>query len=50
MASISIQKFEGSAFTNEILGDAVQLFSSNYGVWGSIAAEKMGVEQGKLCS
>jgi hypothetical protein len=43
-----IEKFSGGEITDEMIAQAAELFSSYYGVWGSVAAEKMGVKQGKL--
>ncbi|KAJ5894876.1 hypothetical protein N7495_006567 [Penicillium taxi] len=34
-------KFEGNQITDDIVEDAANLFSSNYGVWGPIAEQKM---------
>jgi hypothetical protein len=50
MHSIVVEKFESSLITDEMISDAAKLFSSNYGVWGSVAAEKMGAwaKQGEL--
>ncbi|KAE9378623.1 hypothetical protein N431DRAFT_396406 [Stipitochalara longipes BDJ] len=41
-----LEKFAGSDITDEMISQAASLFSSHYGVWGSVAAEKMGVKQG----
>jgi hypothetical protein len=43
MHSSLVEKFEGSLITDEMLSDAAKLFSSNYGVWGPLAKEKVGV-------
>jgi hypothetical protein len=42
-----IESFVGSDITNEMISQAASLFSSHYGVWGTVAAEKMGVKEGK---
>jgi hypothetical protein len=42
MSSVIIQRFEGASITEKMLSDAAKLFSLNYGVWGPLAAEKMG--------
>jgi hypothetical protein len=36
------EKFHGAHVTNEMLQEAAELFSENYGVWGELAAAKMG--------
>jgi hypothetical protein len=46
MASI-IEKFIGPEITDEMISQAADLFSSNYGIWGIIAAERSGVKQGE---
>lgn len=38
----SIERFEGASITGEMLSAAADLFTNNYGVWGPLAAEKMG--------
>jgi len=43
MNSSLVEKFDGSLITDEMLSDAANLFSANYGVWGPLAKEKMGV-------
>ncbi len=37
-----IEKFTGDEITEDMLVSAAELFSLNYGVWGPLAAEKMG--------
>lgn len=34
--------FKSDEVTDEMLDEAVKLFSENYGVWGEHAAERMG--------
>jgi hypothetical protein len=41
------EKFVGADITDEIVTQAANLFSLHYGVWNSIAKEKMGVHEGK---
>jgi GNAT superfamily N-acetyltransferase len=43
----TIEKFVGADITDEIIAQAADLFSLHYGVWGSIAKEKMEVHEGK---
>ncbi|KAJ5894754.1 hypothetical protein N7495_006445 [Penicillium taxi] len=43
MDSVVFEKFEGTEISDEIIKDAAKLFSSSYGVWGLLAATKMGV-------
>jgi hypothetical protein len=38
----AIEKFEGEMITEEMVAAAAKLFSQNYGVWGPMAAEKIG--------
>jgi hypothetical protein len=38
----AIEKFEGEMITEEMVAAAAKLFSQNYGIWGPLAAEKMG--------
>jgi hypothetical protein len=42
-----IEKFVRPDITEEMICQAADLFSSNYGTWGMIAVEKMGVKQGE---
>ena len=46
----AIEKFEGEMITEEMVAAAAKLFSQNYGVWGPMAAEKIGsfAKQGEL--
>jgi len=41
--SLTIERFEGDEVTAEMISAAAKLFSGNYGVWGPLAVEKMGV-------
>jgi len=41
------EKFVGAEITDMIVTQAADLFSLHYGVWNSIAKEKMGVHEGK---
>ena len=45
-----IEKFVGSNITGEMISQAASLFSSHYGVWGSVAAEKIGKKEGETLS
>ena len=42
MPSAIIQMFEGASITEEMLSAAAKLFGLNHGVWGPLAADKMG--------
>lgn len=44
------EKFEGDELDDTLLNPAAALFSSNYGVWGPLAAQNMGswAKQGKI--
>jgi hypothetical protein len=46
-AKIRLEKFVGANITDDLVEQAAELFSYHYGVWGSMAEEKMGVNQGK---
>ena len=41
-SSFKFEKFEGAEITSSLLEDAALLFSANYGIWGPLAAAKMG--------
>lgn len=47
-----IEKFQPKDVTSEMLEDAAALFSSSYGIWGPLAAEKMSkyCKPGMSCS
>jgi hypothetical protein len=36
------EKYDGGQITDDILEEASQLFSENYGIWGEQAAEAVG--------
>lgn len=38
----TFEKFDGSSITDVMLGDAAQLFSSHYGIWGPLTETKQG--------
>ena len=40
-AEISYERFAGEHVTTEMLDAAAKLFSAHYGVWGSLAAERV---------
>jgi hypothetical protein len=42
MSEIKIEKFELADITEDVLKAAAKLFSESYGVWGPLAASKMG--------
>jgi hypothetical protein len=44
--SITIEKFEGSLITDNLITAAAEFFTLNYGVWGRLAANKIGVKEG----
>jgi hypothetical protein len=41
-ATIIIKKFRAHDVSEDMITQAAELFSSNYGVWGPLAEEKMG--------
>lgn len=41
-----MELYEGEQITDDLVAAAAELFSQNYGVWGALAAEKMGVKEG----
>jgi hypothetical protein len=47
--STTIEKFEGDRITDELIAAAAKFFTDNYGIWGAMAAEKMGVKEGTYC-
>ncbi|KAI4652383.1 hypothetical protein J4E93_002585 [Alternaria ventricosa] len=40
--TIVIEKIQGHGVSEEMLAQAAELFSSDYGIWGPLAEEKMG--------
>ena len=40
--TIVIEKIQGNDVSEEMIAQAAELFSSNYGIWGPLAEEKMG--------
>jgi hypothetical protein len=46
-ANLTFEKFVGTKITDDLVAQAAELFSCHYGVWGSIAEEKIGVHQGQ---
>jgi len=40
--TIVIEKIQGHDVSEEMIAQAVELFSSDYGIWGPLAKEKMG--------
>jgi hypothetical protein len=47
--STTIEKFEGDRITDVLIAAAAKFFTDNYGIWGAMAAEKMGVKEGTYC-
>ena len=46
--TLVIEKIQGYDVSEDMLSQAAELFSSDYGIWGPLAEEKMGTF-GKLC-
>ena len=46
--TIVIEKIQGHDVSEDMLAQAAELFSSDYGIWGPLAEEKMGTF-GKFC-
>jgi len=46
--TIVIEKIQGHYVSEEMIAQAAELFSSNYGIWGPLAEERMGT-LGKFC-
>lgn len=47
MPEIKVDKFEGAGITDDIVKSAAKLFSENYGIWGPLAEDQMGVKNGE---
>jgi hypothetical protein len=50
MSFPNIERFGDGDISDDMIAAAAKLFSENYGVWGPLAAEKMGAfaKQGKV--
>ncbi len=42
MQTKAFERYDGASVTDHMLGEAAQLFSQNYGIWGTGATEFVG--------